>query len=1102
MSVNIAPTNSIPGKPGNPWLIFILICIPILIGSIDLTAIVVILPQATLDLLGPQGLNRADQALWAVTAYLLAYTISLALVGRLSDVLPRKLVFLTCIVIFVIGAVWSAFATDLPLQFLKLIPGWPEPAMLPLISLVIGRVIQAIGAGASVSVGMALVSDVFPPEKRAEPISLIGALDSLGWVVGNLYAGLLLQILPSWRWLFLINAVVAVIALAFTVMTLRATRSARAAGARFDLRGAALFAAALIALTIGVEALNAAPTEAYLLLGASSLMIGAFVWLQARTRNALIDMKFVARREVRAALATNLIVGFGLILVVAGVPLIINLRAVFLRGEGLLTGALRAGIMLTALTVPLVVATLVGEGRYRRVGVGMPVALGLGTATIGFLATGLWTYTAPAYVIALPLALIGVGLGLTIGPLSLVVVDAAEESARGLASSLVLVMRLLGMTIGTPLAAALTLNLANEWASQRAEILTPELRNVARPMLVPPMAIDALAKVMLIGAAASATGLLLFYLPRAYATLRRVGLSARVVFSGLPALALVVALVGGFAVWDANATPAVLPNPIAQQLPPNVEFYAGFNLQQAFLLNSRRPLDALVEILNLLAAGPEQEQAPAQPAPLPAAGPDTPTDSIVKTLFRPRQWSQESYKTFCAEELPRDKWQECFNLGLLGWIGPQAAFALLPRTRPDYDYLFVFQATNRNNAIQFATNLAAALAEQPPREAYQNVHLLDINAEARDARRLAITDAYVVLGTPTAIDYMLNHGSLSLADHPNYRAVIAQLPPNDFATFYFRSGNFDFREALIELFQSPVIDSLSRILGRFTPLAFTRTSNAPAVIGMAMRVDEQRLYVNVVANLPVSLQKLNAAPVSRALLGFVPDGSRAWSAANLNIAGLIRDVNIPETLETIARESGSAELRALLANPLAQGPVTAFAQTLQSLLTHTTGQMVMLSMPGAPTAQAGVVLPLTDLQSGTAAGALDRLRTQLQLFGALTGELTVHTGQIEGYAGEIITIGGKFVEGVVPGGVQYTLTEDNLLVVALGDGLPGYLRALRPPGGSEAAREIAITFPDTTDRFLYAYILPPTRSNNAALTLGSAIRQQALYLDLILHAKE
>src|SRR5215510_12952195 len=122
----------------NPWLIFVLICIPIFIGSVDLTAIVVVLPQAALDLLGAKGLGKADQALWAVTAYLLAYTLSLTLAGRLSDVCSRKRIFLACIAIFIVGSLWAGTATELPLQLLKALPIWPDTSVLALISLVIG----------------------------------------------------------------------------------------------------------------------------------------------------------------------------------------------------------------------------------------------------------------------------------------------------------------------------------------------------------------------------------------------------------------------------------------------------------------------------------------------------------------------------------------------------------------------------------------------------------------------------------------------------------------------------------------------------------------------------------------------------------------------------------------------------------------------------------------------------------------------------------------------------------------------------------------------------------------------------------------------------
>src|SRR5258708_18317917 len=154
-------------KAVNPWFIFFLICVPIFIGSVDLTSIVVVLPQATLDLLGTKGLSKADQALWAVTAYLLAYTISLALVGRLSDVLSRKRIFLACGAIFIVGSVWEGMATDLPLTILKLLPIWPDRDVLPLFSLVFGRILQAVGAGACVSVGIAVVTAVFRPDLAA-----------------------------------------------------------------------------------------------------------------------------------------------------------------------------------------------------------------------------------------------------------------------------------------------------------------------------------------------------------------------------------------------------------------------------------------------------------------------------------------------------------------------------------------------------------------------------------------------------------------------------------------------------------------------------------------------------------------------------------------------------------------------------------------------------------------------------------------------------------------------------------------------------------------------------------------------------------------------
>jgi hypothetical protein len=865
----------------------------------------------------------------------------------------------------------------------------------------------------------------------------------------------------------------------------------------------------VIALTLGIEFLSSPNAAAYVMMGGSIALFGVFIALQLRTRNALIDLRLVRQREVRAALITNLIVGFGLILVVAGVPLIINLRTVFLRGEGLLTGALRAGIMLCSLTFPLVVAVLVGEGRYRRIGIGIPVALGLIIATLGFLGATLWTYTAPGYVIALPLALIGIGLGLTIGPLSMVVVDAAEESARGLASSLVLMTRLLGMTLGTPLAASLTINLANTWASERVAPLAEGFREIARPMLIPPMATDALVLVMLLGAGACLVGLVGFYLPRAWQAIRRRSLGARAILGGTPALIVALIVVGGLAVLDSAVTPATLSNPIARNLPPNVEFYAGLNIQQAFLQNSKRPLDAVVNLLDSASAPPGGTQPPASGQNPPTASTESPLDNIIKALFHPRTWSAESYRAFCPTELPAWDWPNCFNSGLLSWIGPRRRCRCPDTCR--IRYLFVFRATSRNNAIQFATNLATALGEKEPVELGPNIRMLTANAGTPDERRLAITDAYVMIGTAKAIDYTLNHGNLSLADQPDYQAITRQLPAQDFATFYIRSSNFetDLKPALDSLFRSQIIDSVSRIASRASPFFFTRTQAAPTLVGLSMRVDERRLSLSIVANFPFSLQKLNALPVPTRTLGMIPVTASAWAALNLNIAGIAREINIGDALGVLASES--TDLRGVMANRLVQGFIMAFGQSLQSVLTHAQGQAVFLLMPGTAGtrgAQPALLLPLGDKDNTTAASAVSAIKGQLQTVSLmLLGALQIETRQWADNATEIVTVRGKAIEPLFPGGFQYALTPDNVLILAAGDALNTVLPVVRPNNGARGGGQTQPVTPGLPDqpeqqsKFLYVYVEPSLPNDAASLRLDGEIRRQTLYVNVVLETR-
>ena len=216
-----------------PWLIVALIGVPVFIGALDLTIISAVLPAVVLDLEVPLQ-TGLDDAAWAVSGYLLAYTISMTFMGRVSDLIGRRRVYLICLVIFMLGSWFVAVAdygpTDLVIRIAR---RWfaarPDRSGVALALLIAGRAVQALGAGAMVPVSMALVGDIFPPGRRAQPLGVIGAVDTAGWVIGHLYGGLMVQIV-SWRVLFWLNIPICLLALGLIAWAGGAIRLCRGVG--------------------------------------------------------------------------------------------------------------------------------------------------------------------------------------------------------------------------------------------------------------------------------------------------------------------------------------------------------------------------------------------------------------------------------------------------------------------------------------------------------------------------------------------------------------------------------------------------------------------------------------------------------------------------------------------------------------------------------------------------------------------------------------------------------------------------------------------------------------------------------------------------------
>jgi MFS family permease len=460
--------------PRPVWIIA-LVCLPIFIGALDLTVVSAVLPHVIYDLEIPVQ-TGLDDAAWVVSGYLLAYSIAMTFMGRLSDLVGRRKTYLLALVIFALGsylvAVSDGWPSHLSLRMAILITGNRfDPSQIALWTLIGGRMIQAFGGGAMVPVGMALVGDLYPPEKRAQPLGMIAAVDTAGWVVGHLYGGILTRFM-DWRLIFWLNLPFCLLAFILITLALRSFSGPHAVSltkGRMDWLGALLITFCLTALNIGLnsntqtistfqEQQSSMKTESLPYILAALLFFGLFLWRQRRAAFPLISLSLFRRPNFFPACLANSLMGISLFIAIANVPLFINT----LVAETLEQGAWDSGWVLSALTVPMALASIPGGWLTMRAGYRFPALGGMLMAIGGFLLMHGWQMETP-YMVMLPhLVLAGIGFGLVMAPIAAAAINAAPSTEHGTASGLVIIFRLVGMTIGVSGIASYGVQRANQ----------------------------------------------------------------------------------------------------------------------------------------------------------------------------------------------------------------------------------------------------------------------------------------------------------------------------------------------------------------------------------------------------------------------------------------------------------------------------------------------------------------------------------------------------------------------------------------------------------------------------------------------------------------
>jgi MFS family permease len=455
--------------PHSQRVVLAVVAIGVFVPAVDLTVVATMLRPIILDLEIPLPAGL-DQAAWIVNAYLIAYVLAMPVAGRLSDLWGRRNVFIGAYVLFIAGSIWIPLAPDLN-------------------SFLVGRVVAALGGGAMVPVALAIVGDIYRPQQRGRALGLLSAVETGGWVWGPLYGALLVRFL-SWPWHFYLNIPLGLLGLGLTWWVLR-DWPRPAQRPRLDWLGTAVLTLCLLSLNLALlggadlqstggfaafdSAADTRPAWGLYLLAAAALLL--FVGVQRGQQRIsegdgptafwqappLLDLRLFRQPHFSGAVLVNFLLGGMIIIVMVNVPLIVNVRAVAIAQSALFSGYLLSGMTGAMALLAYAGGRLLERWGYRPVTLAGLLLAGTGLGLMGLS----WSVNTPYGTMAAQLVLVGMGFGLVLAPMATAVINAAPAPQRGIAASLVIVMRLLGMSVGL---AALT-----AWGLARFNRLRPHM---------------------------------------------------------------------------------------------------------------------------------------------------------------------------------------------------------------------------------------------------------------------------------------------------------------------------------------------------------------------------------------------------------------------------------------------------------------------------------------------------------------------------------------------------------------------------------------------------------------------------------------------------
>jgi len=359
---------------------------------------------------------------WVGTSFLLASAVSLVPIGKIADMVGRKKIFMWGVGVFTLGSLLCSIATTAT-------------------SFIAFRVIQGIGSAFIFATSTAIVTSIFPLDKRGWALGIVSAAIYLGTSLGPVLGGFLTGFW-GWRSIFWVGVLLGLVILPLVFWKLKG-EWADAAGERFDWMGTAIYGVALAALMLGFTRLPTPLGIGLTLIGMTGIVL--FVVWEAHAASPILNLSVFRHNTVFTFSNLAALINYS---ATAAVGFLLSLYLQHIKGSS----PQQTGLILVAHPLMMTLLSPLAGRLSDRIASRTLASAGMALTTLALIPFIFLNAQTPFWAIILCLGIVGSGFGLFSSPNVNAIMSAVESKSYGIASATLATMRLIGQTLSMSIA--------------------------------------------------------------------------------------------------------------------------------------------------------------------------------------------------------------------------------------------------------------------------------------------------------------------------------------------------------------------------------------------------------------------------------------------------------------------------------------------------------------------------------------------------------------------------------------------------------------------------------------------------------------------------